>query len=146
VQAEEEVRNQLIPSARNRAEVPDRQAFRQAAGVHDLHPVIKDLHADLRAGDAVVAVHEGVHRGLAQNFDRDLVHVLPIDTQDFAADVHGRKENNIRNDGERRRHDTKDSCPRHRLRRGKGDRRRAIQRFYNRGFVAQELEASQVAK
>ena len=31
VQAEEKVRNQLIPSDRNRAEVPDRQAFRQAA-------------------------------------------------------------------------------------------------------------------
>ena len=87
VQAEEEVRNQLVPPDRNRAEIPNRQAFRQAAGVHDLHPVIIDLHADLRAGDAVVAVHEGIHQGLAQNLERDLVNVLPIDTPDFAADV-----------------------------------------------------------
>ncbi len=55
--------------------------------VYDLHPVIKDLHADLRAGDVVVAVHEAIYHGHSQNLDRDLVNVLPIDTPDFAADI-----------------------------------------------------------
>jgi hypothetical protein len=32
-------------------------------------------------------VHEGIHQGLAQNLERDLVNILTIDTPDFTADV-----------------------------------------------------------
>src|SRR4030065_1543600 len=53
----------------------------------DLDPVSEDIDADLRAGDAVVPVHEGVDDGLAQGFEGYLVNVVPVEAPDLAADI-----------------------------------------------------------